>query len=232
MFYFMFAKYVDGSSIDNRTRLVVTIFDEPSAMFARIETGGPLDKDIPTGAILDPSQVTGYIADLASAVLQKKLKVPYKFVVERAYGIEMGEGRWNGLIGALMNRSADLAMAPLVITRKRAAAVDFSYPFLASGISLMMLKPNRLKPVRWHILLRCEHFFVADSTLRHQRLLKRSMGLSDYFLCFRSHRRFDYSTSNGAQVTIGTNQWHHWQQYLLLLSQSFSTFSRSFFSVR
>ena len=201
-------------------------------MFARIGTGGPFDKGIPTGTILDPSQVKGYIPDLASAVLQKKLQIPYKFVIEEAYGMDMGEGRWNGLIGALMNRSAHLAMAPLLVTRKRARVVDFSYPFVTSGISLMMRKPTRSKTVRFHIVFYCVDFYVTDSTLRHRRLLERSMGVSDYFLCFRSHRRYDYSTSIGPQATLGPDQWHHRRQSLLLLSQSFSAFSHSSFSVR
>ena len=141
----IFVKEAYASSI--RTHLIATIFDEPSSMLTRIGTVGLQDNEIPTGTILDPSEVKGYIADLASTIFQEKLKVPYKFVIERSYGREVGKGIWNGLMGSLVNRSADLAIAQLLITRKRAEAVTFSYPFLSSGISLMMRKPPRMKPV-------------------------------------------------------------------------------------
>lgn len=80
-------------------------------------------------------------------IFQEKLQVPYKFVIEKMYGKESKKGVWDGIMGALVNRSVDLAIAPLVITPKRAKAVDFSHPFLHSGVSLMMLKPLKYRPV-------------------------------------------------------------------------------------
>lgn len=147
---FVFVKDVYSSSI--RTHLIATVFDEPSSMLARIGTVGLQDNEIQAGTILDPSEVKGYVADLASTIFQEKMKVPYKFVIEKSYGREVGKGIWNGLMGSLVNRSADLAIAQLLITRKRAEAVTFSYPFLSSGISLMMWKSPRMKPVWLPIL--------------------------------------------------------------------------------
>lgn len=149
--------------LNNRTRLIFTIFDEPWNMLSRTKNEHLLGEDIPTGTIIDPSQVQGFIADFASEIFQNKLKIPYKFVIEKTYGREIKEGFWNGLIGGLVNQSADVALAPLVITRKRSEVVDFSYPFLQSGISLMMSKPKRYKPVCLSIFLSVQNGTRIDS---------------------------------------------------------------------
>jgi ABC-type amino acid transport substrate-binding protein len=95
---------------------------------------------ITPGTILDPSMVEGYCADLANAILQEKLKIPYKFVIEKNYGNEIQKDVWDGMIGTLVNRKADLAIALLPITTARRKVVDFSQPFINSGISLMFHK--------------------------------------------------------------------------------------------
>ena len=91
--------------------------------------------------------VEGLCADLARAVFDENLKMPYKFIIETKYGMEVEKDAWDGMIGALVNRIADAAVAPLVITPKRAKVVDFSSPFMTSGISLMMQKPEQQRPV-------------------------------------------------------------------------------------
>jgi len=48
---------------------------------------------------------------------------------------------WNGMIGELLNNEADLAIAPLTITSKRAKVVDFSTPFQDFQLSILMKEP-------------------------------------------------------------------------------------------
>ncbi|VDO07073.1 unnamed protein product [Rodentolepis nana] len=52
---------------------------------------------------------------------------------------------WNGLIGEILNNTADLVMAPLTVSYTRAQVVEFSEPFLAFGLSLIIKKPGKQK---------------------------------------------------------------------------------------
>ncbi|CAF0824550.1 unnamed protein product [Didymodactylos carnosus] len=133
-------------AFDNRTRLVTTIFDEPFLMLKKNRNDTLTEKSIPVGTILDASMVEGYCVDLAYVICHDKLKIPYKFRIETQYGNEVTKGKWDGMVGALVNRYADLAIAPLTINGAREKAVDFSKPFIDLGISIMIGKPEKQKP--------------------------------------------------------------------------------------
>ena len=133
-------------SYDNRTRLIVTIFDEPFMMLKKNRNDSLTEKSVPPGTIMDPSLVEGFCADLAYAICHNKLKVPYKFLIETKYGNEIEKSVWDGMVGALVNRDADLSIASLTISGAREKAVDFSKPFIDLGISIMIRKPEKQKP--------------------------------------------------------------------------------------
>ena len=46
-------------------------------------------------------------------------------------------GKWNGLIAELINRKADVSLASLMINSARESVVDFSVPFMDSGIAIL-----------------------------------------------------------------------------------------------
>jgi ABC-type amino acid transport substrate-binding protein len=104
------------------------------------------EKTIPRGTILDPSLVEGFCVDLAYEIFHKTLRLPYKFLIETKYGNEIEKGVWDGMVGALVNRDADLSIASLTINGAREKAVDFSKPFIDLGISIMISKPEKQKP--------------------------------------------------------------------------------------
>jgi ABC-type amino acid transport substrate-binding protein len=133
-------------SFDNRTRLIVTIFDEPFMMLKKNRNDTLTEKSIPRGTILDPSRVEGFCVDLAYEICHNRLNISYKFLIETKYGNEIEKGVWNGMIGALVNREADLSIASLTINGAREKAVDFSKPFIDLGISIMIRKPEKQKP--------------------------------------------------------------------------------------
>uniref|UniRef100_A0A1I8J562 PBPe domain-containing protein n=1 Tax=Macrostomum lignano TaxID=282301 RepID=A0A1I8J562_9PLAT len=54
--------------------------------------------------------------------------------------------KWNGMIGELLQDTADVAFAPLTINTERSKVVDFTEPFLTFGISIMIKKPRKEKP--------------------------------------------------------------------------------------
>lgn len=49
-------------------------------------------------------------------------------------------GKWNGLIAELINRKAEVALASLMINSEREAVVDFSVPFMDSGVAVLTAK--------------------------------------------------------------------------------------------
>ncbi len=55
-------------------------------------------------------------------------------------------GGWNGMIGELVRREAEIAVAPLTINSAREKVADFTKPFMSLGISIMIKKPVKKRP--------------------------------------------------------------------------------------
>ena len=70
--------------------------------------------------------------------LSQYLGLDYELIHETAYGFKNREGQWNGMIGQLVNGTADLAIADLTITAHRSEVVDFSHPFLMQSLGILM----------------------------------------------------------------------------------------------
>lgn len=58
-------------------------------------------------------------------------------LVDDGYHGTLINGKWNGIIGELVDKKADLAVAALTITSLREQFIDFSEPFLNLGISIL-----------------------------------------------------------------------------------------------
>ena len=84
----------------------------------------------------------GYAIDLIKE-LSKILGFQYRIKLsdDRRYGMQ-SNGTWHGMIGEVADGRADLAVADLTITSKREEAVDFSYPFMTTGISILYKRPS------------------------------------------------------------------------------------------
>ncbi|RWS06424.1 glutamate receptor-like protein, partial [Dinothrombium tinctorium] len=91
----------------------------------------------------------GYCKDLADLISQK-LGINYelKLVNDSKYGAmdSQSDSGWNGMIGELIRKEADLAIAPLTITSARERVIDFTKPFMSLGISIMIKKPVKKNP--------------------------------------------------------------------------------------
>ncbi|KAL5108133.1 Glutamate receptor ionotropic kainate 2 [Taenia crassiceps] len=70
-------------------------------------------------------------------------------VTDGNYGtarIVNGQEVWDGIIGQLQFRKADLAVAMLTISYERERVIDFTTPFMNLGISIIFKKPEEKKP--------------------------------------------------------------------------------------
>jgi ionotropic glutamate receptor NMDA 1 len=56
---------------------------------------------------------------------------------------------WNGLIGQLVNETADLIVAPLTINPERAQVMEFSKPFKYQGITILQ---KRVRLIQYSFL--------------------------------------------------------------------------------
>ena len=49
-------------------------------------------------------------------------------------------GRWNGLMGELVEKRTDMVLSALKVSAEREAVADFTVPFLESGIAILVAK--------------------------------------------------------------------------------------------
>ncbi|XP_051521209.1 glutamate receptor ionotropic, kainate 4-like isoform X1 [Myxocyprinus asiaticus] len=82
-----------------------------------------------------------------------KFKYRIRLVGDGVYGVPGANGTWTGMVGELISRKADLAVAALTITAEREKVIDFSKPFMTLGISIMY---------RMHIGRRPGYFSFLD----------------------------------------------------------------------
>lgn len=96
----------------------------------------------------------GYIIDLIKE-LANLLRFKYRIhlVGDGKYGsFNETTGRWEGMIGELIDDKADIAIVDFTITSSREKVVDFTYPFMSTGISILYEKPTTKETSLWSFL--------------------------------------------------------------------------------
>ncbi|XP_069804931.1 probable glutamate receptor [Dendropsophus ebraccatus] len=124
------AEESDGFHLKGRTKRqipktvkVTTILEKPFAMKT------------------DSGELEGFCLDILSE-LSEALEFNYTVheVKDGRYGAKDQNGVWNGMVGEIIRKEADLAVAPLTITAVRENAISFTKPFLQTGISILLKK--------------------------------------------------------------------------------------------
>ncbi|KAG8202102.1 hypothetical protein JTE90_010464 [Oedothorax gibbosus] len=130
----------ESVALVNKTYVVTSILEEPYLMYKKADVGEVLEGN---------DQFEGYCKDLADLIADN-LKIHYvlKLVNDSAYGGQDPNSPvgWNGMVGELIRKEADIAIAPLTITSARERVIDFTKPFMSLGISIMIKKPMKQKP--------------------------------------------------------------------------------------
>ncbi|XP_075975521.1 glutamate receptor ionotropic, kainate 2-like [Anticarsia gemmatalis] len=112
------------------------------------------------GEEVDPdNKWEGFSVDLVKAIFdilkQENYNYTYEFVdaKNKTYGkFDTKTKKWNGLIGDLLDKKADLAVCDLTITEERKKVVDFSVPFMTLGISILFTKERKVMPGTYSFL--------------------------------------------------------------------------------
>ncbi|NWI85989.1 GLRK protein, partial [Pitta sordida] len=87
------------------------------------------------------AELEGYCMDLLRALAQTlRFQYRVKVVGDGKYGAIAASGNWTGMIGEILRKEADIAVAPLTVTSAREEVVSFTTPFLQTGIGILLRK--------------------------------------------------------------------------------------------
>ncbi|CAG0878616.1 unnamed protein product [Darwinula stevensoni] len=87
---------------------------------------------------------TGFCIDMLKAISNLVgFQYEIKLVDDGVYGIFNPEtGKWNGMVGSLIDKKADLAVGSMTINYARESVIDFTKPFMNLGISILFKVPT------------------------------------------------------------------------------------------
>ncbi|KAG6450860.1 hypothetical protein O3G_MSEX006789 [Manduca sexta] len=101
----------------------------------------------------------GFSVDLVKAIFdilkEEKFNYTYEFKYDKKYeqgSYDAKEKKWFGVMGAILDKEADLAVCDLTITEERKKVVDFSVPFMSLGISILFTQERKVAPPMFSFL--------------------------------------------------------------------------------
>ncbi|XP_014876915.1 glutamate receptor ionotropic, NMDA 2C-like [Poecilia latipinna] len=140
---------------DDRHLTVATLEEHPFVMVENVDpgTGTCVRNTVPCrrqSNHTDSAQSESYTKLCCKGFcidILKKLSKTIKFsfdlylVTNGKHG-KLVHGIWNGMIGEVFYRRADMAIGSLTINEERSEIIDFSVPFVETGISVMVARSN------------------------------------------------------------------------------------------
>ncbi|XP_059411730.1 glutamate receptor ionotropic, kainate 5 isoform X2 [Carassius carassius] len=116
-----------SETLANKTLIVTTILEDPY-----------VKRKANYQDFQGNDQYEGFCVDMLRELADMlKFSFRIKLVDDGLYGAPEPNGSWTGMVGELINRKADLAVAGFTITSEREKVIDFSKPFMNLGISIL-----------------------------------------------------------------------------------------------
>ncbi|XP_038123793.1 glutamate receptor ionotropic, NMDA 2C-like [Cyprinodon tularosa] len=141
---------------DDRHLTVATLEEHPFVMVENVDpgTGTCVRNTVPCRRQANHSDSTvhsesytklcckGFCIDILKK-LSKTIKFSFDlYLVTNGKHGKLVHGIWNGMIGEVFYRRADMAIGSLTINEERSEIIDFSVPFVETGISVMVARSN------------------------------------------------------------------------------------------
>uniref|UniRef100_A0A3Q3KUN0 Glutamate receptor n=1 Tax=Mastacembelus armatus TaxID=205130 RepID=A0A3Q3KUN0_9TELE len=142
---------------DDRHLTVATLEEHPFVVVENVDpgTGTCVRNTVPcrrqsnhTESIIGHSEsytklcCKGFCIDILKK-LSRTIKFSYDlYLVTNGKHGKLVRGIWNGMIGEVVYRRADMAIGSLTINEERSEIIDFSVPFVETGISVMVARSN------------------------------------------------------------------------------------------
>uniref|UniRef100_A0A672HAA6 Glutamate receptor n=1 Tax=Salarias fasciatus TaxID=181472 RepID=A0A672HAA6_SALFA len=142
---------------DDRHLTVATLEEHPFVMVENVDpgTGTCVRNTVPcrrqsnhTESIIGHTEsytklcCKGFCIDILKK-LSKTIKFSYDlYLVTNGKHGKLVRGIWNGMIGEVVYKRADMAIGSLTINEERSEIIDFSVPFVETGISVMVARSN------------------------------------------------------------------------------------------
>ncbi|XP_051995410.1 glutamate receptor ionotropic, NMDA 2A-like [Xyrauchen texanus] len=149
-----FNSYGDAETDDNHLN-IVTLEEKPFVIVENVErlTGTCMRNSVPCRKhIKDNTTVGGgtYIKKCCKGFcidILKKIARNVKFTYDLYLVTNGKHGKkinnvWNGMVGEVLNKKAVMAVGSLTINEERSEVIDFSVPFVETGISVMVSRSN------------------------------------------------------------------------------------------
>lgn len=141
-----------SAALNRKVIRVVTVLVEPFMMIKRDCLKANNDSEACKGN----ARFEGYCVDMLKQLTDPIEDFHYEIFLsaDNKYGAKQPDGSWDGLIGYLLRGEADISMASLTINqvifliflifiKDRERVVDFSKPYMTTGISIMIKKPDK-----------------------------------------------------------------------------------------
>uniref|UniRef100_A0A8C3Y728 Glutamate receptor ionotropic, NMDA 2C n=1 Tax=Catharus ustulatus TaxID=91951 RepID=A0A8C3Y728_CATUS len=131
---------------DGRHLTVATLEERPFVIVENIDpsTGTCIRDSVPCRRQLNRTKkcCKGFCIDILKR-LARALGFTYDLylVTNGKHGKKI-DGVWNGMVGEVFYRRADMAIGSLTINEERSEIIDFSVPFVETGISVMVSRSN------------------------------------------------------------------------------------------
>ncbi|XP_064627054.1 glutamate receptor ionotropic, kainate 2-like isoform X3 [Lineus longissimus] len=130
---------------NNKTLQITTHEDSPFVFFNTHDDFGR--------ELHGNDRFSGYCIDLLKEIAKivPNFKYEIHIVYDGNYGSPVdsnnpGTTKWNGMVGELIEKKADLAVASLTISYIREKVIDFTKPFMNLGISILFKRPEKKNP--------------------------------------------------------------------------------------